>query len=258
MSREEQEQVLGSVLQELQEQEGVEEGWRDTTLVCRDGRLVTNRLLLALLLPAMEVGDQPLVLLPHHTVGEVLGLPGDRPRAPAPAPAPSNDAAPAPAPAPAPDPAPIPASFPPTTLTPAPICSPNSSPIHDFTSDPHLPIVNTLPGNGFKQPEKYLVEGIVSSYVKKKPIPEMPQKNHGKKTFPQKNIGALKETPVVKKSIVLKISDESMEGGVDEFLSKSLANFKFVKDDLKREQIVYGESDTEEEEEEKPQKKTRG
>ena len=256
VSREEQEQVLGSVLQELQEQEGVEEGWRDTTLVCRDGRLVTNRLLLALLLPAMEVGDQPLVLLPNHTVGEVLGLPGDPPLAPSPAPVPTLAAAPPPScvAAPAPVPAPTPASSLPKSITHDPISSKNYSPIHDFTSDPHLPVVNTLPANDLKQPDNNYVEGFVSSYVKRKPILKRPKKNHGKKT-----IGAQKDTPVVKESLASKISTESVEDGVDEFLSKSLEKFELaVKVDLKSEQVVYGESDTEEEEEEKPQRKTRG
>ena len=49
----------------------------DTTLVCGDGQVKVNRLLLALLpLPPMALGDLPLVLMPMHGVQEVWGFLG--------------------------------------------------------------------------------------------------------------------------------------------------------------------------------------
>ena len=247
VSREEQEQVLRSVLQELREKEGVEEGWRDTTLVCRDGRLLTNRLLLALLLPAMEVGDHPVLLLPHHTVGEVLGLPGERP--PDPAPVLAKNTAPTSAPAYAATFTPAPA------FTPAPTFNLNPSHIHVNPSYPHLPFPNTLHGNGLKQPVNYVVEDFVSTNGKKKTIPERHQKNQENKPFCSKTIETLKETPIIRKSLAL----DSTEEGLHDFLSTSLENVMFVgKDDLKIEEEEYGKTDTEKQEEEKTKKKTRG
>ena len=53
----------------------------------------------------------------------------------------------------------------------------------------------------------------------------------------------------------LVLKSESNKGGVDDFRSKSLENFRLVGKD---EQLVYEELDTKVAEEENPQKKTRG
>ena len=241
VSRQEQEQMLGSVLKELHEQERVQEGWRDTTLVCKDGRLVTNRLLLTLLLPPMEVGEQPVVLLPSHTVSEVLGSPGEQPPAPAPAYAPGYTSALAPAHAS------TPASIFSAAPNPVSVVIHTATPVHDFASG--QPFDNILPGIKLSHLDSKNMEGLVSSRRREKANQEKHPKSLRKKTSISKSVHAL---------ALLKASAESIKGGVDDLLSKRLENFRFGgKDDPKSEDVVYGESDTDEEEEEKPKQKKR-
>ena len=64
--------ILASMLQDP-----IHSSFLDTTLVCEDGHLRVNRLLLALLpVPPMFLGEQPLLLMPMHDLGEVQRLLG--------------------------------------------------------------------------------------------------------------------------------------------------------------------------------------
>ena len=150
----------------------------------------------------MEVGEHPVVLLPHHTVEEVLGLTDARPPAPDPAPGPAPDSAPESALTFAP----APASGSSPTFIPVPTFTPNPSPIHDFTSGPHLAFANTLPGNGLKQPDKN--DGLTNSNLKKSAIQERQPKKVKAKTFSNNFFGAHQKTPLLRKSLALKVSTE--------------------------------------------------